>query len=201
MKRMSAAVRRWLGRYVPGILMAIGLAAAGWVMWIGANFDQILAPESSAAWRRAEDALRKTGLGAYAFSAAKTSLGYSDYFRDGDSLCVFDVQWDARETLYDVMMRTSGWNAVQVTAEEYAEWATNFFEPASLVRPMESVVFDAFYFKDRFPGDVRNAYFADWDWSHLPASLGMEHAFYTTDFDTAFYDKESGVFFYYDQRM
>lgn len=194
---------RWLkktaARFLPGLLLAAVLYAGCTLHSELKNFGSFEQYRDINGFQYAEQAVRKTGLGSAAHDAANTSLYYSTYFRDGESLTVFAVDTSVRDRLMQLIQSTENWRSAVITPQDYQQIARRFRQPASMLIPSEEVVFDAVFYQDimtskpdRLEGRC---------WENLPASLGMEKIPYTTDFRFAFFDQETGLFICYDETM
>ena len=194
---------RWLkktaARFLPGLLLAAVLCGGYTLHSELKNFGSIEQYREINGFQYAEQALRKTGLGSAARDAANTSLYYSTYFRDGESLTVFAVDASVRDRLMQMIQSTENWRSAVITLQDYQQIARRFRQPASMLIPSEGVVFDAVFYQDIMtskPDRLEGRY-----WENLPASLGMEQIPYTTDFRFAFFDQETGLFICYDETM
>ncbi len=189
---------RFVRKYLPGMLLSIALLVGAGIWWLISGLMNL--PDGPA-YSDAKYALSRTGLSDMK-EAASHCLYVDTHFRDGDAMAIFEVGYSERKALYDRIRETEGWREAEIPTRDYVTWAKKkFWKPGSLVRPMDDVVFDAMYFKDCYPGDSAPAYFSDRDWGEAPASLGMDEVPYTTDFDVAFYDRDSGLFVFYHQCM
>ena len=194
---------RWLkktaARFLPGLLLAAVLYGGFTLHSELKNFGSFEQYRDINGFQYAEQALRKTGLGSAAHDAANTSLYYSTYFRDGESLTVFAVDASVRDRLMQMIQSTENWRSAVITPQDYQQIARRFRQPASMLIPSEEVVFDAVFYQDIMtskPDRLEGRY-----WENLPASLGMEQIPYTTDFRFAFFDQETGLFICYDETM
>ena len=202
---LPGRIVRWIGRiiarFLPGLVLGAVLFAA---YSLSRELNMI---ENGEQYRRtngfhhAETALEKTGLGSLAHDAANKSLHYDAYFRDGDSLTLFHVQEQMRESVMAQIASAKGWQCRQVTGEEYEQLARQFRPVASSVRPDSEVVFDAYFYKDLFFSVHGKVYDEQRVWEWLPDWLNMNGQPYTTDYRFAFYDVETGLFICYDQTM
>lgn len=195
---------RWIGRIIARFLPGLVLGA---VLFAAYSLSQELNMiETGELYRRtngfhhAETALEKTGLGSLAHDAANKSIHYDAYFRDGDSLTLFHVQEQMRESVMAQITSAKGWQSRQVTSEEYEQLARRFRPVASSIRPDSQVVFDAFFYEDLFLSMHGKVYEEGQHWEgRLPDWLSMDDQPYTTDYRFAFYDVETGLFICYDQ--
>ena len=93
----------------------------------------------------------------------------------------------------------ANWHIASITAQDYQQVAEHFRTPASMMRPSDDIVFDAFFYEDILTSD--SSCFSGQFWENLPASLGFTNLQYTTDYRFAFYDQDSGLFICYDETM
>lgn len=196
---------RWLkkqmNRYLPGLLLAIIIAAIllGWYFlsqfWQLLDYNDLYRDING--FRHAESALKKTNLHDCAYDAANTSLYYSTYFRDGESLTVFVIDWNKREPVWQSIENQPDWHKAAITAQDYQQIAENFRTPASMMRPNDDVVFDAFFYEDLLFS--HSNLYASREWENLPDSLSLVNLQYSTDYRVAFYDRETGLFICYDE--
>lgn len=200
---LPGRIVRWIGRIVARFLPGLVLGAALLVAYsLSQELNMI---ETGEQYRRtngfhhAETALEKTGLGSLAYDAANKSLHYDAYFRDGDSLTLFHVQEQMRESVMAQIASAKGWQLRQVTGEEYGQLARQFRPVASSVRPDSQVVFDAFFYEDLYLTRHGKPYEEGVVWDVLPDWLAMDDQPYTTDYRFAFYDAQTGLFICYDQ--
>ena len=198
-ERVIRWMKRTIARYLPGLLLgAMLLGIHSLSQWVdGVNTGEEY--RNINGFNYSESAMRKTGLGAMAHDAANTSLYYDRYFRDGDSLTLFHVQDKLRESVFERVASTKGWQCRQVTGAEYEQLARHFRSVAASVRPDSQVVFDAFFYEDLYVSVHGKVYDEEQTWEWLPEWLNMNNQPYTTDYRFAFYDIETGLFICYDQ--
>lgn len=202
-KTFIVNIFRWIKRiiclFLPGLLLAVVLYGG---YRLHAEFEHFFSDDlyrDINGFRYAESALHKTGLHSSAYKAANTSLYYSTYFRDGESLTVFAVDWEMRDSLMKQIESKANWHIASITAQDYQQVAEHFRTPASMMRPSDDIVFDAFFYEDILTSD--SSCFSGKFWENLPASLGLTNLQYTTDYRFAFYDQDSGLFICYDETM
>lgn len=199
--RIVGWIGRIIARFLPGLVLGAVLFAA---YSLSQELNMI---ETGEQYRRtngfhhAETALEKTGLGSLAYDAANKSLHYDAYFRDGDSLTLFHVQEQLRESVMAQIASVKGWRCRQVTGEEYEQLARQFRPVASSVRPDSQVTFDAFFYEDLYVSVHGRRYDEEQVFERLPDWLNMNGQPYTTDYRFAFYDAETGLFICYDRTM
>lgn len=205
LQSLPGRIVRWIGRIVARFLPGLMLGA---VLFAAYSLSQELNMiETGGQYRRtngfhhAETALEKTGLGSLAYDAANKSLHYDAYFRDGDSLTLFHVQEQLRESVMAQIASAKGWQSRQVSGEEYEQLARQFRPVASSVRPDSQVTFDAFFYEDLYVSVHGRRYDEEQVFERLPDWLNMNDQPYTTDYRFAFYDVETGLFICYDQTM
>ena len=196
-------LKKQMNRYMPGLLLAAVIAGIIIVGFYVSQFMQVLdhndLHRDINGYQHAESALQKTGLQACAYDAANTSLYYSTYFRDGESLTSFVIDWNERESVWQLIGNQADWHITSVSAQDYQQIAEHFRTPASMMRPIDDVVFDAFFYEDLTSS--RSDWIANREWENLPPSLGLVNLRYTTDYRFAFYDRETGLFICYDETL
>jgi hypothetical protein len=204
MLKVVKTIFRWIkkiiSRFLPGLLLAVVLYGG---YRLHTEFELFFSDDlyrDINGFRYAESALHKTDLHSSAYSAANTSLYYTTYFRDGESLTVFAVDWDMRDSLMKQIESNANWHITSVTAQDYQQVAEHFRTPASMLRPSDDIVFDAFFYEDIYPSDDKSRFSGQF-WENLPESLGLNNLQYTTDYRFAFYDRDSGMFICYDETM
>lgn len=194
---------RWLkkmvARFLPGLLLAVILYCSYQLHTALQVFGTYEEYREKNGYHYAENALRKTGLNSCAYDAANTALYYDTYFRDGESLTVFVIDAQMRDLVWQFIQSAAGWHTASVTAQDYQQAAGHFRTPASMMRPVDDVVFDAFFYQNLLSLDT--SHFADRLWENLPQSLGLSELPYTTDYRFAFYDQDTGLFICYDETM
>lgn len=170
-------------------------------VWVAVGFALA---DSSADVRRgcaaARGALRDTGLSAVAGRAdGIVALHCDTYFRDGDETVICQFRWaDDREAVWQAVCDAPGWKIAAIPAEDYAALArTEFWEPNGVVAPASDIVFDAWFYRDDYFEQYGEHAGQAGVYSGLPESLGMSGAPDTLNATFAFYDRETGAFFYH----
>lgn len=160
--------------------------------------------DKSADVRRGQSAargvLRDTGLQAVEqCTDTVTALHCDTYFRDGDETVIFQFQWgDDREAVWQAVCAAPGWQMASIPAEAYTALArAEFWTPNEVVAPAGDIVFDAWFYRDDF--FVQYGERAGWagTYSGLPEVFGLNGMPDTLNATFAFYDRETGAFFYY----
>lgn len=120
------------------------------------------------------------------------------YGRDMDETTFFDVAYTDRELIWDTIRLTDGWRTAQITSEEYTQLARReFFGPNDYAAPANDVVFDAWFYRDDYLRQYgEHAAFAG-EYEGLPEVLGLNGTPDTLNATFAFYDKETGAFFFH----
>lgn len=174
-----------------GVWIAVGFAFAG----------------SSADVRRGSEAargvLRDTGLPDAAQRVdGVTALHCDTYFRDGDETVIFQFSWSDREAVWQAVCDAPGWQTAAIPAQDYAALArAEFWEPNDVVAPAEEIVFDAWFYRDDFFEQYGEHAGQAGTYSGLPESLGLNGTPDTLNATFAFYDRETGAFFYHAYDM
>ena len=172
-------------------LIFFGLFIA-WLAWELAAAD---GKNTAANTAPARYALQRTGLEERWADAPV--LYFDDYFRDGHTLRIFQIG-ETEKALEDIQ-GTPGWHIAQVGARDYEALARQkFWDLAHMVAPGSDVTFDAWFYRD----DYEAQYGGHGDWpgscAGLPDTLALNELPDTLNATFAFYDRETGLFFYYE---
>lgn len=172
-------------------LIFFGLFIA-WLAWELAAADGKNAAANTAPARYA---LQRTGLEARWADAP--ALYFDDYFRDGHTLRIFQIE--ETEKAFEDIQRTPGWQIAQVSAQEYEALARReFWEPADKVTPGSNVTFDAWFYRDDYEAQYGENCGWNGDYDGLPEVFALNGLPDTINATFAFYDRETGMFFYYE---
>ena len=189
MKRIARLLRRLIS------IAAIGLLSV--LIW---EISQIPA-DTNAQFHlpQVRRAIRETVSDALSSSIqVSPALAYDTYFRDGDELTIFTVDSQDRQRLMDAICRTDGWQQASIPAQAYAALAREaFWAPAAMAVPPEDVVFDAWFYRDDYL--ARYGEQADYTskYADLPEVFHLSGQMRPANATFAFYDADSGVFYFY----
>ena len=179
-------------------LCALALLVVG--IWFGVGF--VFADKSTdvrTGRSAARGVLCDTGLQAVEQCVdAVTALHCDTYFRDGDETVIFQFEWGDREAVWQAVCAAPGWQTASIPAEAYTALArAEFWTPNEVVAPAGDIVFDAWFYRDDFL--VQYGEQAGWagTYSGLPEVFGLNGLPDTLNATFAFYDRETGAFFYY----
>ena len=127
-----------------------------------------------------------------------TALHCDTYFRDGDETVIFQFEWGDREAVWQAVCTAPGWQTASIPAEAYTALArAEFWTPNEVVAPAGKIVFDAWFYRDDYL--VQYGEQAEWagTYSGLPEVFGLNGLPDTLNATFAFFDRETGAFFYY----
>ena len=155
-------------------------------------------PDKPSGRSAAYAAIRDTGLGELGEKIRITSaLNYNTYFRDGDETVIFCAEYDA-EAVWKAIVSAPGWQTAQITAEDYTALArAEFWEPADIAVPPADMVFDAWFYRDDYQARYGEPSDLNGDYSGLPEAFDLNGTPDTLNATFAFYDRETGAFFYH----
>lgn len=178
-------------------LCVLGTVIAG--IWIGLGILSVGSdPDMRRGCTAARGVLRDTGLEAAAqYTNGVTALHCDTYFRDGDETVIFQFQWSERDAVWRAVCDAPGWQTAAIPAEAYTALARKeFWTPNEVVAPAADIVFDAWFYRDD--------YFVQYGeragsgaYDGLPEVFGLNGTPDTLNATFAFYDRESGAFFYH----
>ena len=159
------------------LLRALGLMLLGGVLTLALMTGSGILDESDAPYRPARAALKDVGLGGIVseMPRAMTLDTHGGFHGDGCCLTVLTVESDDREALWQALSALPGWHVEAVSLDDYA--AFPLCSCQTRVYPAPDTVFDAWYFRDD--------------------NEGREWADYALNLSRAWYDRESGMFFFY----
>lgn len=176
-------------------LCALALVIAGvWIIVMFVTED----PDKPSGRSAAYAAMRETGLGDLGEGLYITSaLNYNTYFRDGDETVIFCAEYDA-ENVWHEIMAAPGWQIAQITAADYTALArAEFWGPADIAVPPADMVFDAWFYRDDYLEQYGKPADLNGNFEGLPEIFGLNGTPDTLNATFAFYDRETGAFFYH----
>ena len=176
-------------------LGALALIIAG--VWLALLFvmDD---PDKPSGRSAAYAAMRDVGLGNLGEKIRiDGALNYNTYFRDGDETVIFCAEYDAEE-IWQAIEHTPGWKAAQITSADYTQLArAEFWGPADIAVPPEDMVFDAWFYRDDYLAQYGEPADLNGDFAGLPEVLMLNGTPDTLNATFAFFDRETGAFFYH----
>ncbi len=189
----SAAVKMALGT----ALVCAGLAFLLFLLTLRGDSSDVHSGRSAA-----RHVLKQTGLSAIADQASiYRALHYNTYARDGDETVIFSIEnaWEIGDTLWAAICTAPNWQQAQITAADYAQLARNAFwgEMNCNVAPAPDMVFDAWFYRDDYLARYGESSELVHNRSGLPEVFGLNGTPDTLNATFAFYDRETGTFFFH----
>lgn len=166
------------------VVLAILVSALGF--WLLVTLD--ISGEGVTELAAAQKALDAVGLPESAASPA-LAMNTQGWMGEGEIMTVFE----ASQPLMAAIAQTPGWRVEAVTAADYALLANQCFQDVPLISPAPGTVFEAWYYdslvtmKDA-PARINSA---------LPEIFRSALSTPSTDWQIAFFDADTGTFFYY----
>ena len=159
------------------ILRAVGLMLLGGVLTLALIIVGGIHDGRDAPYRPARAALKDVGLSGIVSEAprAMTLDTHGGFHGDGCCLTVFTVDSGDREALWLALSALPGWHVEAVNPDDYA--AFPLCSCQTLVYPAPDTVFDAWYLRDD--------------------NEGREWADYALNLSRAWYDRDTGMLFFY----
>lgn len=159
------------------ILRSLGLMLLGGVLTLALMIGSGIHDESDAPYRVAQAALTDVGLRGIVseMPRAMTLDTHGGFHGDGCCLTVLTVEPGDREALWQALSALPGWQVEAVSLDDYAAFPLCACQ--TRVYPAPDTVFDAWYLQDD--------------------NEGKEWAEYALNLSRAWYDRDTGMLFFY----
>jgi len=179
-----------MSKRVRSIILTMGLMLLAFLFglgfWLVASLD--ISGEGVTEMSAAQNALSAVGLPEEAASPALT-LNTQGWMGEGEIMTVFE----ASQPLMAAIAQTAGWHVESVSSADYAIFADQWFQGVPLVSPLPGTVFEAWFYSSDVPTGSVQAY-SD---VSLPEMFRRAGVAFTSDWQAAFFDADTGMFFYY----
>lgn len=179
-----------MSKRVRGILLTLGMLLLTVVFvlgfWLLASLD--ISGEGVTEISAAQSALKAVGLPEEAASPA-LALNTQGWMGEGEIMTVFE----SAQPLMALIAQTPGWRVESVSLADYAAFADQWFQGVPLVSPPPGTTFEAWFYASDAPVGSAQAY-SD---ASLPELFRRAGVAFTSDWQAAFFDADTGMFFYY----